>query len=105
MSACTWNSSHGEQCRFPGTLSAGLKGDGRWMCPHHFRGPDRQQADELVASSIRWSELPDRAQAWNDARRKQVYGDAFPPAIAKLREEIAARIKRAAALPQDREAA
>ena len=96
MSRCTWTATNGEPCRFPGTLSDGLKGDGRWMCPHHFRSNDQAASDEIVARSIRWSEMPNRQDAWIESRRRQVYGDTVPPLVARLREILAARGKTAA---------
>lgn len=88
MSACSWV-SNGEQCRFPGSMSDGLKGDGRWFCALHFRSKDDPIAcDEIVQRSLRWELLPNRAEAWVAMRRKEVYGGESPT-VKALREQIA----------------
>lgn len=86
MSQCSWISD-GDQCEFPGTMSEGLKGDGRWLCPHHFRA-DRVTGAEIVERSKRWAALPNRAEAWVEARRKQVYGKGDNPMVARLRAQL-----------------
>ena len=88
MSACSWI-SNGEQCRFPGTMSDGLKGDGRWLCPFHHRTSDMVMADEIVERSKRWEAMPNRAEAWVAARKREVYAGESPT-VKALREKMAA---------------
>jgi hypothetical protein len=89
MSQCAWMSD-GERCRFPGTMAEATTGTDRWFCAHHFRSPGMAAGREIVQRSLRWDALPNKAEAWVEARRKQVYGEGDPPAVRKLREQIAA---------------
>ena len=89
MSQCSWM-SEGERCRFPGTMTDATTGTDRWLCPHHYRSPGMAAGHEIVQRSIRWSQLPNAAEAWVEARRKQVYGMGDNPVVARLRAQIEA---------------
>lgn len=90
--SCTWTSSTGEPCLFPGTISDGLKGDGRWKCCYHARCDTRAEGDAIVARSVAWSRLPNRVEAWHEARKREVYGAGLPPALAAIRDQVAQRM-------------
>ncbi|HRK94939.1 MAG TPA: hypothetical protein PK694_01340 [Rhodospirillales bacterium] len=88
MSACTYV-ANGEPCRFPGTKSDGLKGDGRWRCAYHDRCDDQATGERIVEASKRWFAMPNRIDAWHTKRRAEVYSSESPW-VLKLRDEIAA---------------
>ena len=89
MSECSWISD-GRQCRFPGIFSESTTGSDRWHCPYHRRSPDQAEGREIVERSHRWAALPNRAEAYLEVRRRQVYGEGDPPEVARLRGQIAA---------------
>lgn len=79
MSLCSWNSSNGTSCRFPGPFSSGTHGDSRYYCPFHWAlfSKDaffkRMEGDAIVRRSIEWdgkteSYLALRAEAAKSAR-------------------------------------
>lgn len=88
MSQCTYLAD-GIQCEFPGAFSNGTLGDGRWMCALHHEATGQQEGAAIVARSKRWALLPNRAEAWVEMRRSQVYAHESPT-VKKLREQIAA---------------
>lgn len=89
MSRCAWL-SNGEQCEFPGTRAVSTTGDCRWLCAYHYRGPSQATAAQVVESSQRWASLPNKAAAWVDRRRREVYANE-PPAVKALRDRLKAR--------------
>jgi len=89
MSRCTWL-ANGEQCEFPGTRAESTTGDCRWLCAYHYRGPNQATGEQIVESSQRWASLPNRAEAWVDRRRREVYANP-PPSVKALRERLKAR--------------
>lgn len=89
MSECNWISD-GRQCRFPGIFAESTTGSDRWLCPYHHRAPDQADGREIVERSHRWAALPNRAEAYLEVRRRQVYGEGDPPEVARLRAQIAA---------------
>lgn len=88
MSVCSWL-SNGEQCRFPGSISEAVKGDGRWLCALHYRSKDDPVlSDEIVSRSLKWETLPNRAEAWVEMRRREVYSTESPT-VAAIRQQMA----------------
>ncbi len=87
MSSCTYL-ANGIECKFPGTFSHGTLGDGRWMCALHRASDGQEQGAAIVARSERWAALPNRAEAWVEMRRAQVYAHESA-AVIRLRAQMA----------------
>lgn len=50
---CSWtNGAH--RCRYPGSMSHGLKGDAKWLCAFHFREGDPSVAARITEESYEW---------------------------------------------------
>lgn len=86
MSRCSWMSD-GEQCEFPGTRADSTLGECRWFCAYHARSLDQGLAAQYVEASQRWAAMPNKAEAWVDRRRREVYANE-PPAVKALRERL-----------------
>lgn len=66
---CAWvNGSR--RCRYPGSVSHGLKGDAKYYCPFHFGGPDASEAARITDESYRWDGKPDSYLAMRIAAQK-----------------------------------
>ena len=86
MSRCNWMSD-GEQCEFPGTRADSTLGECRWFCAYHARSQSPAMASQIVEASQRWASMPNKAEAWVDRRRREVYANE-PPAVKALRERL-----------------
>lgn len=89
MSRCSWISD-GEQCEFPGTRADSTLGECRWFCAYHARSQSPAMASQIVEASQRWAAMPNKAEAWVDRRRREVYANE-PPAVKALRERLKVR--------------
>lgn len=90
MSRCCWISD-GEQCEFPGSMSESVTGGDRWYCAHHFRNKGQATGAEIVERSQRWARLPNRVEAWNEARAAEVYSGVDNPTVAAIRARLTPR--------------
>lgn len=86
MSRCTWLAD-GEQCEFPGTRADSTLGDCRWFCAYHYRSQSQAMAAQIVEASQRWDDMPNKAEAWLDRRKREVYAND-PPSVKALRERL-----------------
>ena len=66
---CAWTSGV-TRCRFPGSMSHGLRGELPFFCPWHFRGPDQQAGAEIVRQSLEWDGKPESYLAMRRASMK-----------------------------------
>lgn len=89
MSRCSWLAD-GEQCEFPGTRAESTLGECRWFCAYHARSQSQALAAQIVEASQRWASMPNKAEAWVDRRRREVYANESP-AVKALRERLKPR--------------
>ena len=55
---CTWVDGD-DRCRFPGSMSHGLKGDGKFLCAFHFFNGDPIHAQRITQNSFDWDGKPE----------------------------------------------
>lgn len=86
---CGWVDG-GDRCRFPGTNSHAMKGDGKWLCAFHFFNGDPAHASRIVANSFDWDGKPEsylrmRKEA---ASRPRVVSNTGGEGVQCIQEQI-----------------
>ena len=66
---CSWTNGN-KRCRYPGAISDGLRGDGRYLCGFHFRGGDASEAARITDESYEWDGKADSYLAMRFAEQK-----------------------------------
>lgn len=72
---CGWTNGN-KQCRYPGAINSGLRGDGRYLCGFHFRGGDASEAARITDESYEWDGKADSYLAMRFAEQKQARANA-----------------------------
>lgn len=55
---CAWTNGN-KRCRYPGAISSGQRGEGRYLCGFHFRGGDASEAARITDESYGWDGKPE----------------------------------------------
>ena len=72
---CTWTDG-ADRCRYPGSISSGFKGDGRFLCAFHFFNGDPIHAARIVQASFDWDGKPESYLALRKAHASRPRMDA-----------------------------
>jgi hypothetical protein len=72
---CGWTNGN-KQCRYPGSINSGLRGDGRYLCGFHFRGGDASEAARITDESYGWDGKPESYLAMRFAEQKSARANA-----------------------------
>lgn len=79
---CSWtNGAH--RCRYPGSMSHGLKGDAKWLCAFHFREGDPSVAARITEESYEWD---GKAESFIALRKASQVAKPAKPASAGAEE-------------------
>ena len=80
---CVWTNG-ARRCRYPGTMSGGLKGDAKFYCAFHFRGGDASEAARITDESQGWDGKPESYLAMRFAAQRAA--SAYAGAIAREKQ-------------------